>query len=186
MLDIKFKPFPNLASDRLFLRAIVVDDKEEIFALRSSADVMKYISRPAAQSVEEAVAFINKITKDIKDNHLVYWGITLKVDNTLIGTICLWNISRENHRAELGYELMQEYQGQGLMQEAFAKVVDYAFNTLKFHSLEANVDPRNKKSIHLLERNDFIREAYFKENIVFDGKFYDTAIYSKINPNEDH
>jgi [ribosomal protein S5]-alanine N-acetyltransferase len=184
MLDIKFKPFPNLASDRLFLRAIVKDDKEEIFALRSNPAVMKYICRPPAQSVEEAEAFINKITKDIKEKDLLYWGITLKVDNTLIGTICLWNISRENHRAELGYELMPEFHGQGLMQEAFTKVVDYAFNTLKFHSLEANVDPRNKKSIHLLKRNDFVREAYFKENIVFNGKFLDTAIYAKINPKE--
>ena len=128
------------------------------------------------------ITFINKITKGINEDKLVYWGITLKVDDSLIGTICLWNISRENYRSELGYELMPKYQGQGLMQEAFIRVVDFAFNTLGFHTLEANVNPRNKRSIKLLEKNEFVREAYFKENYFYEGEFLDTAIYSKISP----
>ena len=182
MLDIKFKPFPNLATNRLFLRAINKDDKDEIFALRSNPQVMEHINRPLTKKLAEVESFINKITKGIKENQLVYWGITLKVDDSLIGTICLWNISRENYRAELGYELMPEYQGQGLMQEAFTKVVTYAFKRLGFHTLEADVNPDNKKSIKLLEKNDFKREAYFKEKFFYEGKFLDTAIYSRINP----
>jgi len=182
MLNIQFKPFPNLATDRLFLRAINKDDKNEIYALRSNPEVMQHINRPLAKNVEEAESFIYKIAKGIKENQLLYWGITLKVDDSLIGTICLWNISTENYRAELGYELMPEFQGQGLMQEAFSKVVNYAFATLRFHTLEANVNPHNKKSIRLLERNEFVREAYFKENYFFNGKFLDSAIYCKINP----
>jgi len=143
---------------------------------------MEHISRPLAKSVEDAESFIRKITKGINQNQLVYWGITLKVDDSLIGTVCLWNISTENHRAELGYELMPEFQGQGLMQEALTRVIDYAFKTLRFHTLEANVNPDNKKSVKLLEKNDFAREAYFKENYFYEGEFLDTLIYSKINP----
>ncbi len=181
MLEIKFKPFPNFATDRLFLRAINNDDKKEIFALRSNPQVMEHISRALAKNIEEAQTFINKITKGINEDKLVYWGITLKVDDSLIGTICLWNISLDNYRAELGYELMPKYQGQGLMQEAFTRVVDFAFNTLGFHTLEANVNPGNKRSIKLLEKNEFVREAYFKENYFYEGEFLDTVIYSKIN-----
>lgn len=184
MLDIKFKPFPNLATDRLFLRAINKDDKNEIFALRSDEKIMQFIGRPLAKSVDEAETFINKIAKGIKDNILIYWGITLKVDNSLIGTICLFNISKENHRAEMGYELSPDFQGQGLMQEAFIRVVDYAFNTLQLHSLQAEVNPANTKSINLLERNQFIREAYFKENFFYEGRYLDSAIYSLINPGD--
>lgn len=181
MIKINFKPFPNLATDRLFLRAITIDDKNEIFTLRSDARVMKYIDRPIAKDISEAENFINKIKNGIKNNELVYWGITLKIDNSLIGTICLWNISAENHRAELGYELLPDFQGQGLMQEALIRIVRYAFNTLKLHSLEAKVNPLNIKSINLLERNSFIREAYFRENYYFNGKFWDTAIYCLLN-----
>jgi len=182
MLDINFKSFPNMATERLFLRAINKDDKKEVFDLRSNPDIMKYINRPLAKNVDEAEIFIKKIIKGIKDNQLLYWGITLKTEDRLIGTICLWNISLENHRAELGYELMPQYQGQGLMQEAVSKVVSFAFKTMKFHSLEANVNPHNTKSIKLLEKNNFVQEAYFKENVFFDDTYLDSAIYSIINP----
>ena len=64
------------------------------------------------------------------------------------------------------------------MQEAFNKVLEFGFNSMNLHSIEANVNPENKASIKLLERNNFIREAYFRENYFFDGKFLDTAIYS--------
>ena len=181
MLDIKFKPFPNLATDRLFLRAITMDDKNNIYNLRSDPKVMEYVCRPLASSIEEAESFINKIIKGIKDNQLVYWGITTKVDNSLIGTICLWNVSRENHRAEIGYELMPAFQGQGLMQEAIIRVIEYAFNKLRLHSLEAEVNPANIKSLRLLERNGFSREAYFRENVYYNGRYFDTVIYTLFN-----
>jgi ribosomal-protein-alanine N-acetyltransferase len=53
---------------------------------------------------------------------------------------------------------------------------------MKLHSIEANVNPNNLSSIKLLERNNFIREGYFKENYFFNGKFSDSAIYSLISP----
>ncbi len=49
---------------------------------------------------------------------------------------------------------------------------------MNLHSIEANVNPGNTASIKLLEKNNFTREAYFKENYFYDGKFLDTAIYS--------
>ena len=61
-------------------------------------------------------------------------------------------------------------------------VLDYGFNTLKIHSLEANVNPGNAASIKLLERNGFVREAYYRENYYYNGHFLDSAIYSLINP----
>ena len=64
------------------------------------------------------------------------------------------------------------------MQESIKEVIDYGFNVMKLHSIEANVNPDNAASIRLLERNKFKREAYYKENFYFNGKFLDTAIYS--------
>jgi ribosomal-protein-alanine N-acetyltransferase len=49
---------------------------------------------------------------------------------------------------------------------------------MKLHSVEADVNPANQPSIKLLERNNFVREAYFKENYFYDGKFLDSAIYT--------
>jgi len=76
-----------------------------------------------------------------------------------------------------------DLQRKGIMQEALIKILDHGFNIMRLHSVEANVNPNNLASIKFLEKNDFIREAYFKENYYFNGRFLDSAIYSLINPN---
>jgi len=62
------------------------------------------------------------------------------------------------------------------------KVLDSGFNTMRLHTVEANVNPNNLTSIKFLEKNNFIREAYFKENYYFNGRFLDSVIYSLLNP----
>jgi len=62
------------------------------------------------------------------------------------------------------------------------KVLAFGFIELHLHSIEANVNPGNAASIRLLERNHFTREAYFRENFFYNGKFLDTVIYSKLAP----
>lgn len=178
MSRISFTPFPNLATERLNLRQLRSEDENEIFKLRSDERVMKFIAKPKYKTMEEAREFIDRINKGISKNEWIYWGITLRNENTLIGTICLWNISEEHFRADIGFELSPDFQGRGMMQEAMTLVLDYGFKIMKLHTIEANVNPNNLPSIKLLERNNFIREAYFKENFYYDGKFLDTAIYS--------
>ena len=68
------------------------------------------------------------------------------------------------------------------MDEALKAILHYGFHNLKFHSVEANIDPENTASKHLLEHNGFVREAYYKENYFFEEKFWDSAIYSLLTP----
>ncbi|MDP9229869.1 MAG: GNAT family N-acetyltransferase [Bacteroidota bacterium] len=178
MLTINFDPYPLMTTERLSLRQIEQTDVNEIFFLRSDKKVMEFVDRPPCKSLEEASLFIEKINGSEKNNEAIQWAITLKDETTLIGTICYWNLNKENYRAEIGYVLNPQYHGKGIMQEAMTTVLDYGFRIIKLHSIEANVNPDNESSIKLLERNKFIKEAYFKENYFFDGKFLDTAIYS--------
>jgi [ribosomal protein S5]-alanine N-acetyltransferase len=64
------------------------------------------------------------------------------------------------------------------MKEAIIPVIDYGFNQMGLHSIEAHIDPENIATAALLESCSFIREAYFKENVFFAGRFKNTAIYS--------
>jgi [ribosomal protein S5]-alanine N-acetyltransferase len=178
MLNINFNPFPLITTERLLLRKVEKSDVNEIFFLRSDERVMRYLDKPPAKSLEEAGEFIKKITELEANNESVTWAITVKGDVKLIGTICCWNIQKEHHRAEAGYVLHPDYWGKGIMQEAFTKVLNYGFKVMDLHSIEANVNPDNKASIKLLERNNFAREAYFRENYFYNGKFLDSAIYS--------
>jgi len=182
MLELNFKPFPTLSSHRLVLREIVEQDAEEIFFLRSDKQVLQFLDRDPAQSINEAVQWIQTIRQGIDNNEYIAWAISLKNDTKLIGTISFWNVKKEHYRSEIGYALHPGHQGKGLMQEAMTTALDYGFKTLNLHSVEANVNPNNAASIKLLERNNFIREAYHKENYYYNGKFLDSAIYSLISP----
>ena len=182
MLNINFNPFPVLSTELLALRQISTIDESEIFTLRSNERVMTFIDRPRAESTDDAKQFIQKINDALANNDGITWAITLKNDLKLIGTIGYWRILKEHYRAEIGYLLHPDYQRKGIMQEALTAVLDYGFKTMKLHSVEANVNPGNVASQKLLERNKFIREAYFKENFYYNGKFLDSVVYSLLTP----
>jgi len=181
MHSINFSPFPELTTERLRIRQLVADDANEIFKLRSDDRVNRFIGRSKCKSIEEAGAFINKINRSISNNESVYWGLALKENNKLVGTICLWNMQPENYRSEIGYELHPDYWGKGIMREAMAKVISYAFETLKLHTIEADTVPDNLQSVLVLEKNGFIKEGHFRESLYSNGMFIDKVVYTLLN-----
>ncbi len=182
MLHVNFDPFPILTTQRLILRQINLGDANEIYFLRSDEEMLKYVGRPKAKSIQEAIEWIEMINNFIKNNEGVTWAITLKDNPLLIGNIGFWKLEKEHYRTQVGYVLHPDHHKKGIMDEALKAVLHYGFYTLKFHSIEANIDPANAASKRLLERNGFIREAYYKENYFFEGKFIDSAIYSLLTP----
>lgn len=182
MLHFNFTPFPLLKTERLVLRQAAVIDAPEIFFLRSDPGVLKYIGREPATSIEDAYQFLQIIDDAATNNTGISWSIALKENNKMIGTIALWKLTPEHHRGEIGYVLHPAYQGKGIMHEAMAAVIDYAFSAMKLHSIEAKINPENLASQRLLERNNFVREAYFRENYYHKGQFFDSAIYSLLTP----
>ncbi|NDI35108.1 GNAT family N-acetyltransferase [Chengkuizengella sediminis] len=158
MENINFTPFPDLSTERLKLRQLDIRDKNEIFALRSDEKVLEFQEREKLKSIDEALNFISKIKKGISNNEWVFWAITQKGDNKLVGGICLWNISKESSRADIGFELFPNYQGMGIMQEALTAVIEYGFKNMKLNSIVAFTHMNNSKSIKLLKRNNFIKD----------------------------
>ena len=186
MNQFSFLPFKNLSSYRLLLRQITPEDIHEVFAMRSNADVMKYIPRPLCTTLAEAMALINMMKEKIETNEGINWAITLKGNNKMIGFIGLYQIQWQNHRAELGYMLIPDFQGMGIISEAIQLVIEYGFKEMRMHSLEAIIDPENIASARVLEKNNFIKEAHFKENGFFDGKFIDSVVYSLVQKENSH
>ena len=155
MTNINFTPFPILTTERLTLRQLVIDDKQEIFTLRSDREINKYLDRQLSNTIEDAMNFINKVNENINKNDSLYWAITLSDKNVLVGTICLFGFSDDNYKCEIGYELLTNFQGQGIMKEAVEKVIDYALNTIKVKKIEAFLHRGNQGSIKLLEKFSF-------------------------------
>ena len=181
MLTINFSPFPNLETERLLLRRVDSNDIKEIFALRSNPETMKYIPRPLVKTDEDALEHIAMIDSKIDSNEGINWAITLKDNPKLIGIIGHYRIKPESYRAELGYMLLPEYHGRGIVSEAVEEAVKYGFNVMNLHSLEAIIAPDNHASAKVLKKNGFVKEAHLRENEFFEGRFLDTVIYSILN-----
>lgn len=160
---MNFSPFPELKSQRLFLRNIQESDWNRILFLRSDETVNKFIQRPEHRKTKnksDAINFITELNENIKTNKSIAWGITLKEEHQLIGTICLWNFSQNIKTAEVGYDLHPKFQRKGIMSEALNLIIDYGFNELNLDKIEAYTHYENDSSKRLLEKNGF----HFMEN----------------------
>jgi ribosomal-protein-alanine N-acetyltransferase len=176
-----FTSFPVLTTSRLLLRRLNGDDAPRIFALRSNALVNKYLDRPLARSIDDAFDFIKKINLGIDTNQWIYWAINCKDEERLAGTICLWNFSDEEGKAEIGYELLPQYYGQGIMQEAVPMIIRYAFETLKLRKIEACTLDQNIHSVRVLERNHFKRDLDAGSKPDGEKEGNEEIIYSLVN-----
>ncbi|HEX3383740.1 MAG TPA: GNAT family N-acetyltransferase [Mucilaginibacter sp.] len=147
--------FTNLITERLFLRELQPDDAEEIFRLRSDDRVNQFVDRARAVTIDNAHNFIRMIQSNSANNEGMFWALTLIGEAKLIGTIVYWHIEWENCRAEIGYEMLPEYQGKGLMTEALKKVIEFGFEELKFKTIMGEPKERNERSIRVLEKLGF-------------------------------
>lgn len=175
-MKFSYSSFPQLLTERLVLRQLSLKDEEQIFALRSDETVNRYLDRPKANSIDDARAFINKINLGVHASF--FWAICFREESQLVGTICLWNFSEEENKAEIGYELLPHFHGQGIMQEAFRKIMEFGFQDLELSSIDAWTTIQNTSSIKILERNLFKRDVTLENKIDRAIEGPDLIIYS--------
>lgn len=180
-LNLNFKPFPNLFTNRLELRQFTKADLNDYFLIRSDAKVMAALDKNP-NSFSETERLMETMQKRVEENLAIDWVICFKEKKQLIGYIGFHNIDAFHKRAEIGYALFFDYHQKGIMNEAINAVIDYGFKTINLHSIEANTNIINIATRKLLFKNGFLQEAHIKENFYFNGAFLDSVIFSLINP----
>jgi ribosomal-protein-alanine N-acetyltransferase len=181
MLQTSFSPFPEIKTARLVLRKLTLEDTPEIYFLRSDEQVLKYIGRAPATSINDARDFILNIQANAEKGESILWAIAMNTKpGELIGTICYWRLQPEHYRAEIGYTLHPKFWRKGIMKEAIEAVLEYGFEVMKLHSIEARLNADNHASAALLEKTGFTRDAHFREDFFFNDKFFDTLVYSRL------
>jgi ribosomal-protein-alanine N-acetyltransferase len=184
MIEFNFNPFPELTTERLLLRRITDADLPALFAMRRDRKIMQYIDRPIAVTIDDALALLTKMDDLIDTNEGINWAITIQGKPEMIGNIGYYRSQREHHRSEIGYMMIPECEGKGIMHEAMNACIKYGFGPMGLHTIEGVVNPANDKSIKVLERCGFVREGYYKENYYFNGTFLDTGVYSLLKPKD--
>ncbi len=171
--------FNFIETDRLIIRTLKMKDKNEFFQYRSMPEVYQYQGwRP--KNIEEIERFINE-NVSICPNTRNTWlqlAVCLK-EGQLIGDIGIHFIE-DDYQIEIGYTLSPRYQGNGYAVEAVKAIINYCFTVFKKHRITASVDPDNLKSIKLLQKIGFRKEAHFIKSFRMGDQWYDDCVYAML------
>jgi len=141
---------------------------------------MKFWSSPPLHGLAAAVDVVDEIHQLFASRRLFQWGICLQDSEEVLGTCTLLNLDPAHRRGEVGFALCRSAWGQGIATEALELLIGFSFEALDLHRLEADVDPRNERSLRLLERQGFRREGYPRERWHHLGQIHDAVFLGLI------
>lgn len=155
-----------LETDRLFLRPMNETDADSVFAMRSDADVMRFI-RPLQKKRSESQSWINLVSSRWETEKIGFCAIIEKKSNKFIGWCGLWRL-QETKEIEVGYALFNEFWGKGYAVEASEAFLRYGFDQLKLEKIVAVANPENQNSRRVMEKLGM--------NFNYIGKFYEMQL----------
>ncbi len=155
--------FPVLHTDRLVLRELTVNDAQAILNCFSNPDVLRHYGQNSLTSLDQVRLIINNFSKSYEEKCGIKWGIELKGQAGIIGTIGFQEWSTEHKRAEISYALFPESWGKGYALEAVNKVISFGFQEMELVRIGAIVLTENDASNKLLTKACFEKEGVLKK-----------------------
>jgi len=177
--------FPTISTNRFVLRQFTNEDLDNVFYGLSHPDVIKYygVSYKTREATKEQLAWFANLEKNETG---IWWAISSPDHQQFFGAGGFNDLDKKNKKAEVGFWLLPEYWGQGIMKEVMPIILNYAFDQLKLHRIEGFVDPQNSNCKRALNKLGFILEGTMKDCEFKNGKFLSTDIYAKFNPNPNY
>ena len=166
-----------IETERLILREITQDDKEELFKLHSDPEVQKYTGEAVVESKQQIERAIEERIKDYKKYGYGRLAVIGKERNKFIGWAGLTYLP-EFDKVDLGYRLKKEFWDMGFATEASKAIIDYGFNELGLDLIFAIAFPENKASIKVMEK---VGMKYHKHAPYEEGA--EDAIWYQIHKN---
>lgn len=169
---------PTLEARRVRLRWLEARDVPALFEVFSDREAMRYWSSEAMTEPREAAASLAAIEDGFATKTLFQWGVARREDDGVIGTCTLAQLSVAHRRAEIGFAFARAWWGRGLASEAVDRLLAFAFDEVGLHRVEADADPRNARSIALLERLGFVHEGLARERWWVGDEAADGILFS--------
>lgn len=166
---------PTLRGDGLVLRMLVDADVPALYEIFSNHEVMRYWSWSPFESLRDAERLLEEIRGAFRERRLFQWGI-VEGDGPVVGTCTLFQLDGRHRRCEVGFALARKVWGRGVGSRAVGTVLRFAFESLDVHRVEADADPRNERSLRLLERLNFKREGLLRERYHVSGEIQDAVV----------
>lgn len=169
--------FNDIETNRLLLKNISFDDREFILKQFSDDRVNRYLfDAEPVSNLEESDEIIDfYLQKEPRDHHR--WIIILKETGAKIGTCGFHFWDKEENSVDIGYDLQEEYRGQGIMTEALKAILSFCVSEMGAREINAHIFIDNIKSIQLAERLGFTFSGKTK-SYSFRGNDYPHNIYT--------
>ncbi|WMI70453.1 GNAT family N-acetyltransferase [Aminobacterium sp. MB27-C1] len=168
---------PILETDRLILRLLKIDDAEEVFKNWSSdSETTKYMEWDMHTNINVTKEWLNAEEKLIYNDKNYTWGLELKKTGALIGSGGI-TYNPKVKMYEIGYIIMRQYWGQGIISEAVEKIIHFAKSQLGINELFAKHAKKNLASRHILEKMGFVylkdgKYSKFSGDVEFESREY--------------
>lgn len=178
---MKFVGTKTLETERLILRKFTHGDARSIFNNWASDDaVTEHLSWPTHKNLETSEKVL-KVTMDAYDESVYNWGIVLKADNELIGTIGVVNQEEANEQCEIGYCIGKAYWGKGITAEALKTVIKYLFEEAAFERIYSMYHADNPSSGRVMIKAGMQYEGKLRHHRKkTSGKYVDCEVYGII------
>jgi [ribosomal protein S5]-alanine N-acetyltransferase len=170
--DFLLTSFPDLETQRLWLRQATQEDTKAVFAVFSDPKVTRFHDLDTFTHLDEAMGVIERWVRGFENGHRIRWGIARKQDNYLIGS-CGFRWDKEVNAAVVGYELASEFWRQGIMSEALHAILQYGFGRRGMQFVIAQIMLENVASRRLLEKLGFRSQGVLKERGSWKGEHHD-------------
>lgn len=170
---------PTLASRHVVLRQLRASDAAPLLAMLTTEEVARFISPPPT-TVEGFERFIDWTHRQRAAGSYACFAVTLKGFDTAIGIFQIRALEAGFGTAEWGFAIGSPFWGSGVYKEGADLVLQFAFETLGVHRLEARAATANGRGNGALLKVGAVQEAVLRKAFLKDGRCLDQALYAII------
>jgi len=168
---------PTLCGKQVVLRELRTSDAPSLFKLLTTEEVSRFISPPPS-TVEGFERFIAWTQRQRAAGKYVCFAVTLKGFDTAIGIFQVRELEPGFGTAEWGFAIGSDFWGTGVFQDGAELVIDFAFDTLGVHRLEARAAVPNGRGNGALQKLGAVREAVLRRSFLHNGQYLDQVLYT--------
>jgi len=172
--------FPQLATERLLLRASTAKDAAAFRALYALPPVTRFSNIPDRASAAEGDRMARWMAGLHASGRGCAWVIEVRDGKAFAGAVRFNSFERKARSGMLGYELHPDFWGRGLMSEAVAAVVACGHGAFRLNRIEAWTMTGNGASDRVLEKAGFRYEGTAREKARFKGAFHDFRMFARL------
>ena len=167
----------TIETPRLILRRARMEDAEPMFRnWANDPEVTKYLTWPIHESMEVTRNLLVNWVESYQKDDYYQWMIVLKEIDEPIGSITASTVGR-TQSAHIGYCIGKRWWHQGIMSETLKAVMDFLFDEVGYHRVEAMHDPNNPHSGGVMKKcgmkyEGTLRQADRNNQGICDASYY--------------